>query len=159
MSNLEAAYHEASHAVLAEKSCFHRVVKAINISKHGTGECPVSLSKEKVEACGKEVHSGISSDVEVTEDLVVILCGGYVGEWYAQEQYDGITADINSASNDHERAELMLSNAHINHDLDHYREFAGQILSQDWDKVEKLARYLINHGSIEPWDIPGVINA
>ena len=139
----EAAYHEAAHAVTAYYSKFHYIVHEINLMNYGAGETFVSLSKSKCLKQGKQPTPETAKDKEVSKELAVILCSGYVGEQIASEHDASLTPSSSAAGPDYQIAMQNLKAAGLSHKLDFHHDNARRILEANWEIVEKLADHLL----------------
>ncbi len=154
----EAAYHEASHAVVANLSIFHSLVDQIDLKNYGSGETFISLSKRKLIAKGKSADSSNQHDKEVIIDMVVILCAGIVGEEIASEKHEAIIPDSTCSEPDKEFALELLQEAGLDDNLNIYNKSARKILVDEWDNVESLANALFQENSMLAIDVLDMLN-
>ncbi len=157
MIKREAAYHEAAHAVLANPSKYHAVVGNINLSSYGAGEIYVSLSKSKCSAGGKPQDISTVRDKEVTKDLAIVLCAGFVGEQIAAQRHLALRPNPDCAQPDHTLVEQQLQTAGLSKKYDLYQSRARELLEKHWDTVERLSAYLFKNQSANPDQIATVI--
>jgi hypothetical protein len=149
----EAGYHEACHAVLAERSRFHRLVGPVNLAAYGQGEIYISLSKQKLSAAGKTPTAAAAQDPEVARDLALILVAGYIGEQIAATFDNSIVPNLDCAVPDHELARQQLSAAGLSEDLANFEVEAHDLLKAEWSRVQVVADFLLQKISVEPEDI------
>ncbi len=91
----EAAYHEAGHAVLAERSKYHRFLGPIILSNYGSGAADISLSTGRLQSAGKITDKSAAKDKDVAKDFAVILVAGFVAEQLASEK-DKTLSNVNN---------------------------------------------------------------
>ncbi|TGG89378.1 hypothetical protein E4656_20035 [Natronospirillum operosum] len=140
----EAAFHEAAHAVTAYYSKFHSIVLGIDLEDYGAGEIFVSLSKSKCIENGKPPSAETAKDKEVSKELAVILCSGYVGELIAAETDPSLNPSRSSAGPDYQLAVQNLKAAGLSHKYDFHHDNARTFLESKWDVVNKLAEHLFS---------------
>ncbi|MRJ44585.1 hypothetical protein KF946_10245 [Idiomarina loihiensis] len=140
----EAAFHEAAHAVTAYYSKFHSIVLGIDLGDYGAGETFVSLSKSKCIENGKPPTAETAKDKEVSKELAVILCSGYVGELIAAETDPSLKPSRSSAGPDYQLAVQNLKAAGLRHKYDFHHDNARTFLESKWDVVNKLAEHLFS---------------
>lgn len=138
----EAAFHEAAHAITAYYSKFHGLVHEINLMNYGAGEIFVSLSKSKCKNQGKSPTPETARDEDVSKELAVILCSGYVGEQIAAEYDSSLVPSRNAAGPDYQLAVQNLKAAGLSHKYDFHHDNARKILERNWEVVNKLANHL-----------------
>ncbi|MDH5231603.1 MAG: hypothetical protein OEY38_16195 [Gammaproteobacteria bacterium] len=155
----EAAYHEASHAVVAHKSKFHSLVGDVNLEQYGAGEIFISLSKSKCTAAGKKAAPETQKDKEVAKELAVILCAGLMGEEIAAEKDSSLTPNEQCSVPDHELAVQQLKMAGLSSKYDFHQNSAREILNQEWETVERLTAYLFENHSADPSKMAEIIDA
>jgi hypothetical protein len=149
----EAAFHEAAHAVTAYYSKFHGLVHEINLMNYGAGEVFVSLSKSKCLEHGKAPSPETAKDPDVSKDLAVILCSGYVGEQIASEYDSSLNPSRNSAGPDYQLAVQNLKAAGLSHKYDLHHDNARIVLESKWTVVNKLAEHLFKQTKESAEDI------
>lgn len=151
--SIEAAYHEAGHAVLARKSLHHEVVKEIRLGAYKSGCTSISLSRKKLTRAGKSPDELARLDPEVAVGFAVILCGGLVAEEIANQKGINISPSASSAAPDHAAARIELVDAGLADDLKPYEAIARELLNLHWVDVVALAQVLVKDGSCHPADV------
>jgi ATP-dependent Zn protease len=154
---IEAAYHEASHAVLAHYSLYHALVGDINLLNYGAGQLDISLSKSKCIKNGKAPDASSITDKEVIKEFASILCAGLVGEIIASEKNPNVTPNSTCAIPDQTLAKQLLGNAGLSKKFDLHEQTARNIIEEKWDQVECLAQYLFKKKTAQPDEIIQVI--
>jgi hypothetical protein len=147
---MEAAYHEAGHAIIASRSRFHRVVGAINLGRYGAGEIYISLSKGKCAAAGKAPDQ---RDPEVATDLAIVLSAGLVAERIAQAHDATIEPNPECAQPDHELLRQQLMGAGLPTEFGHHEDEAQRLLESQWELLDYLAQFLFRHRVVQPENI------
>ena len=150
---LEAAFHEAGHAVVAYRSRFHNIVGPINLAEYGSGEIYVSLSRVKLQAQGKASEASAEKDKEVAVDLAVVLSAGLVAERLAEVRGQGTTANPECSAPDHEMLQQQLVGAGLSKKFDRHEGTAKQLLESEWPLVAALSAYLFERISVEAEDV------
>jgi len=143
---LEAAYHEAGHALLAYLSDYH-LMGPIDLKSAGHGGLYVGLSKAKCLQAGKKADPAIAREPEVARDFAVILVAGFVAEQIAAEKNPAVTPDAAFAVPDHENLARVLAAANLSRKTDRYEELARRKLTDHWDQVQSLANVLLRDGA------------
>lgn len=139
----EAAFHEAANAVAAYYSKFHSLVHEINLMNYGSGEIFVFLSRAKCLEQGKPATAQTAQDKEVSKELAVILCAGYVGEQIASEHDSSLVPSRNSSGSDYQLAVQNLKAAGLSHKYDLHHANARELLESKWQVVEALAEHFL----------------
>lgn len=150
---LEAAFHEAGHAVAAWYSRFHSVVGPIRLANYGAGEAYISLSKSKTQAVGITPSEALRTDPDVVKDLAVVLVAGLAAEKIAAELNPDLTPNEECAKPDYNLLHQMLGGARLSKKTDRYEGLARDLLTSRWVIVEGLATRLFNEGAMSPVDI------
>lgn len=156
----EAAYHEAGHAVAAYLSLFHGVgIGAISLGAFGSGAADVRLSRKKVQAAGKAADATIERDPDVAVSLCTVLAAGFAAELVAASK--GVDLEPNPSCSAPDRAWLVAqaSAADIPADVAAYEMQAKVLLEREWPQVEKLARRLMQQGTIDGVDVEILLQA
>jgi hypothetical protein len=153
----EAAYHEASHAVVTHKSKYHSLVGEINLKNYGEGEIYIGLSSSKCKTNGKPADASAQKDRDVAIELAVILCAGFVGETLAAEKHNGLIPNIKCAEPDHLLAVQQLDQAGLSKKYDLHQKSAREYLDKEWEIVEKLADYLFDNHIAQIEEIVSII--
>jgi hypothetical protein len=146
---LEAAYHEAGHAVVAQRSRFHAIVGPIDLREYGAGEIFISLSSRRLLAAGKKAHPSSQADKEVATDLSIILCAGLAAERLAAENDPSLSPNEECSKPDRELAEQQLAGAGIENAFSHYEPFARMVLLQNWACTQALAELLYEKTALD----------
>lgn len=149
----EAAYHEASHAVLTLNSRFHGLVHEINLADRGAGEAFISLSRSKCIENNKPGNSSAILDKEVAREFATILYGGFIGEQIAAERDSSIVPLPECAEDDHTLAAKILTDANLSKKHDRLDKEARETLNALWKKVDELANILYLQESVSAADI------
>jgi len=150
---IEAAYHEAGHAILAYASRFHRLVGQINLANYGQGAPSISLSKGKLSKEGKPLTQDVELDQDVAKDFALILVGGLVAKQLAKTFNEGIAPNAKCAEPDYNSLRQRLSDAGL---PDHSRcfEFEAQdLLKLPWDQIQKIVELLMDQGFADAEDV------
>lgn len=155
--SLEAAYHEAGHAVLARKSTYHEVVGEVSLGSYKSGVTAVSLSKRKLLRAGKPADSSACRDPDVAREIAAILCGGLVAEQIAKEKGRKLSPTLDPAASDHQFARDQLAGAGLDTELTPHQAQAGALLREHWDHVERLAVALLSTGSRDAVDVHDLV--
>jgi ATP-dependent Zn protease len=151
MPKREAAYHEAGHAVAADKSRFHALVGPINLANYGAGAIDISLSKSKLRAAGKRPVADSQRDQDVARDFAKILTAGLVAEQIASEKDKTLKPHPECAVPDHQLLKQNLNAAGLSKKFDRFEAESRRVLESNWNTVEKLARYLMEkeHATVD----------
>jgi hypothetical protein len=156
---LEAAFHEAGHAVITHRPKFHFIVGPINLQEYGQGEFFTALGKTQLKENGKDVDAATAySDADVAVDLVIILAGGLVAERLAAEQDPVPKPNSGCARPDNEFIHELLKGARLPRKTEKYRAAAKAILTAEWQLVVDLAQYLVERESVDPQAIADFID-
>lgn len=145
---LEAAYHEAGHVVAAKCSKFHDVVGGIDLEAYGAGRSNISLSKSKLQSAGKIPNPGIEYEKEVVQDLAVVLTAGHAAEKIAKQKNEALRPDRKCADPDYNLLDDFLQKSGLSRKTDRAENLAYELLSQEWDKVEKIAALSFEKGGL-----------
>lgn len=154
---IEAAFHEAGHAVVAHRSRFHNIAGPINLAAYGSGTIDISLSGAKLLSQGKAPTASAAKDKEVAVDLAVVLSAGLVAEQLAAGKVQGITANPKCAAPDHDLLQQELAAASLSKKFDKHEGTARQLLESEWSLVAALAAYLLEKISVQSTDVTAFI--
>ena len=150
---LEAAYHEAGHAVAGYFSQFHRIVGSISLAEYGAGDIYVALSVSKLQAAGMQPDVSARRHPEVAKDLAIVLSAGLVAERLAARKNSSLKPNPDCAEPDHDFLRQELKDAGLSQKFDRHETAAERILTTNWSIVEGLAQYLFSKGGAESLDI------
>jgi len=150
---LEAAYHEAGHAVAAHYSRFHTIVGPINLQSYGAGEVFVGFNAPKCVAAGLPADARTALRPEVTRDLGVILVAGLAAERIAAKRNPALAPNERCANPDYDLLRQQLEAAGLSKKTDIVEGQAVAILTARWPLVEGLAEALFNAGELMPIEI------
>ena len=154
---LEAAFHEAGHAVAAHRSRFHNIAGPVNLAEYGSGELYISLSRAKLQAQGKALSASAAKDKDVVVDLAVVLSAGLVAEQIAESRQQGITANLECAAPDHDLLQQQLAEAGLSKNFSIHERTARQLLEAEWSLVAALAVHLFERVSVQSGDVTAFI--
>lgn len=157
-SHIEAAFHEAAHAVVAHTSAYFTLAGAVSIQNAGTGFADIGPSRRKLTAASKPIDASIDTDPQVASELAIILLAGLEGEIIAEERNTALRADVARSEPDICFASEKLVAATVTTDLDALRGEARERLVANWSKVERLAHQLIAQGSLLAVDVVDLLN-
>lgn len=154
---IEAAYHEAGHAIIAHRSRFHRVVGPINLASYGSGESFIALSRSKCAMARKAPDATAQCDPEVATDLAIVLSAGLVAERVAQKHDGNIRPNPGCAFPDHALLRQQLQGAGLPPTLDQHEAKAEQALESQWALLRDLAQMLFQNEAVGPETIEAFI--
>ena len=152
---LEAAYHEAGHAIMAFLSKYHSLVWEINLAEYGAGSASIALSRSKLiaESLAEDVEN--ARVPEIVKDLVLILVSGLVSEQIAAGLAKSLAPNKFCAEPDHKLAVQQLKNARppLPNKLDRFECEARETLITHWAVVDALAKKLFASHSMCVTDV------
>ncbi len=154
---MEAAFHEAGHAVAAYFSKFHKFLGPVTLAKYGQGEIYVSQCKSKFSVVGKNVGAASQRDKEVATDLAIVLCSGLVAECLAEEKNSNICPNPECAEPDRELMAKQLELAGLSKKFDRHQVSATALLEKNWVLVSELADFLFEKEVASGEDISSLI--
>jgi hypothetical protein len=157
-SHIEAAFHEAAHAVVAHTSAYFTLAGTVSIQNAGTGFADIGPSRRKLTAAAKPIDASIDADPQIASELAIILLAGIEGEIIAEEQNTTLRADVDRSEPDICFAVEKLEAAKVATDLDVLRGEARERLEANWSKVERLAQQLIAQGALPAVDVVDLLN-
>ena len=155
---LEAAYHEAAHAIIANQSKFYEVNSGIDLGPHGRGGIDIRLSKEKLKKEGKSEEVASAHDPEVTKDLALVLTAGYAAEQIAQEKNGHLKPNLRSAKIDHDLLTETLVVAGLSRKFDFFETQVTELLKEKWASVEKIAARLFEAEKLSQEDLTSLLD-
>lgn len=156
---LEAAYHEAGHAVAAHHSRFHTIVGPINLLSYGAGEVYVGLNAGKCVAAGLPADARTALRPEVARDLGLILVAGLAAERIAAQRNDAIIPNERCADPDYQLLHQQLATAGLSKKTDNIEREAIALLTAHWVLVEELAEAMFSSGRMTPVEIRALLAA
>ncbi|RBW56096.1 hypothetical protein DS906_13915 [Ruegeria sp. A3M17] len=155
---LEAAYHEAGHIVAAKRSIFHDVVGGVDLEAYGAGGTHISLSKTKLRNAGKIQSPSSQHDKDVAKDLAVVLTAGFAAEQIAAQKNLALTPNRQCADPDYDFLDDVLQNAGLSRKTDRAELAAHTLLTQEWEKVERIAALAFEKGGLSSAQLDELIN-
>lgn len=152
-NQIEAAFHEAAHAVVAHTSAYFTLVGSVSIQNAGTGFTDIGLSRRKLTAASKPIDASVETDPLVASELAVILLAGLEGEVIAEELNPSLRADVDRSEPDVTLAVEKLEAASVTVNLEEFQREARRRLEANWPKVDALAHQLVSRGSLLAIDL------
>jgi len=141
--SIEAAYHEAAHAVLTARSKLHTLSGVVNIGGYGlgTGFSDAGPSRKKCAANGISESSAPNNAVVVRE-FVRILCAGYAAECEGKDRGLVLIPDINRSVPDFLEAQRQLRHLGLSEKLNGFHQEALDLVKHYWDDIQMVAAAL-----------------
>ena len=154
---LEAAYHEAGHAVLAHLSDYHFVSGPVSVASFGGGLTDISPSKKRLKQAGKDPAS-YDSDPEVAQEMAGILAAGLAAKHIAAAFHYDLSPNPTLSKPDHQLIAKITAAAGITSDITPYQYEAAGVLCVYWKVVATLANELDNQISIDAVEVGNIID-
>lgn len=139
---LEAAFHEAGHAVAARHSRFHALAGPISLYQYGEGEIFIGLNPQKCVNQGKVPSLDLVRDPEVAKDLAVVLVAGLAAEKIAAANDSALSVNRTCAEPDLALLRQQLAGAGLSLKFDRHEDDATSLLQSQWGVVHQVAMAL-----------------